>query len=123
MKSANFFFVLWFISVHSGKSESRLGNFHNNNSYNNAVNFVQSFLVICQYQWNCTAPNENGQQYLPSVRERDATSTSTFSDILYIYCIPNLDGDCYGPVTAIEYCYWYSSFAIFLKNTFSKQGG
>ena len=39
---------------------------------------------------------------------RDTRSTSTTLDnVLYIYHVPTLDASCYGPVTAIEYCYRY----------------
>ena len=42
------------------------------------------------------------------MRIRDTRSTSTTLDnVLYIYRVPTLDASCYGPVTAIEYCYRY----------------
>ena len=78
--------------------------------------------VICQYQWACTAPNENGQRYIPSVRDRPtsvSTQTTTDGSILHIYRVQNLDASCYGPVTAVEYCYRYSSSAGSGQATFS----
>ena len=60
------------------------------------------------YQWNCTAPNENGQRYIPSDRDRDAFTSRTYGNQLYVYSFSNLDTSCYGPVTAIEYCYRYN---------------
>ena len=69
-------------------------------------------LVVCQYQQNCTGPNENGLSYVPSERDCDnVITTGTLGDFLYIFLIPNLDADCSGQVTAIEYCYRYSRFA------------
>ena len=35
-------------------------------------------------------------------------TSTTPDDELYIYRVPTLDASCYGPVTAIEYCYRYS---------------
>ena len=67
------------------------------------------FTVVCQYQWACTEPNENGQRYIPSERDRDVTTAITDGNTLLIYHVPNLDADCYDPVTAIEYCYRYRS--------------
>ena len=65
------------------------------------------FTVVCQYQWACTEPNENGQRYIPSERDRDVTTAITDGNTLLIFRVPNLDANCYGPVTAIEYCYRY----------------
>ena len=45
------------------------------------------------------------------MRDRDVTTSTPFGEILYIYHFPTLDPNCYGPVTAIEYCYSYISFA------------
>jgi hypothetical protein len=48
------------------------------------------------------------------VRTRDPGATSATPDnILYIYPVPTLDTSCYDhdPVTAIEYCYRYSTSA------------
>ena len=43
------------------------------------------------------------------MRIRDTRSTTTTPDnVLHIYRVPTLDTSCYGPVTAIEYCYRYS---------------
>ena len=69
--------------------------------------------VFCQrqYQWNCTEPNENGERYIPSQRNHDLPSGVTSDNSLLIYHVTNLDANCYGPVTAIEYCYRYSTNA------------
>ena len=67
--------------------------------------------MVCQYQWACTAPDGDGYQYLPSERDRSAVSAITDGNSLHIYSVPALDASCYGPVTAIEYCYRYSNNA------------
>ena len=64
-----------------------------------------NYAVVCQYQWGCTAPDQDGQRYIPSERNRDAQIARTDGNILHIYRVPTLDASCYGPVTAIEYCY------------------
>ena len=54
------------------------------------------------------------------MRNLDAQLTSsTPPDFLYIFCIPTLDASCYGPVTAIEYCYRYSPSAGTVQVTFN----
>ena len=35
--------------------------------------------------------------------------SGTSANKLYIYRVPNLDANCYGPVTAIEYCYRFNT--------------
>ena len=67
--------------------------------------------AFCQYQWGCTEPDGNGERYIPSERDRNAPSVTTGDNLLHIYRVPNLDASCYGPVTAIEYCYRYSNNA------------
>ena len=73
-------------------------------------------VVVCQYyQWSCTAPDENGEQYIPTDRDwmnGDALTALTASGVLHIYRVPNLGTSCYGHVTAIEYCYRYSATAV-----------
>ena len=39
----------------------------------------------------------------------DVTPTTTDGNTLHIYRVGDLSASCYGPVTAIEYCYSYSS--------------
>ena len=70
---------------------------------------VNSFnTVVCQYQWACTEPDdENGQRYIPRLRDRDVMTAETDRNILYIFRVPNLNSSCYGPVTATEYCFRY----------------
>ena len=59
-------------------------------------------IAVCQvYQWNCTAPNENGQRYIPSDRDRDAFTSRTYGNQLYVYSFSNLDTSCYGPVNRV----------------------
>ena len=55
------------------------------------------------------------------MRIQDSRFTSTTSDNdLYIYRVSTLDASCYGPVTAIEYCYRYSqAVAVSGQVTFS----
>ncbi len=36
------------------------------------------------------------------------TTTTTDGNMLHIYRVQNLNANCYGPVTAIEYCYRYN---------------
>ena len=67
--------------------------------------------VVCEFQWTCTEPNKNGQRYIPSVKDRNVPTTASIGNALFIYRISNLSASCYGPVTAIEYCYRYSSNA------------
>ena len=75
--------------------------------------------VVCQYRWNCTAPDHNGQRYIPSERDRDALTAMTDGGSLHIFSVPTLNASCYGPVTAIEYCYRYSTSAGSGQPTFN----
>ena len=75
--------------------------------------------VICQYRWNCTAPDQNGQRYIPNETDRGAETAPSAGDSLYIFRVPILDVSCYGPVTAIEYCYEYSTNAGSGQPTFN----
>lgn len=75
--------------------------------------------VVCQYQWACTEPNKSGQRYLPSVRDRQVQTTQSFGTALFVYRIVNLNASCYGPVTAIEYCYRYTTSAGSGQPTFN----
>ena len=78
-----------------------------------------NYAVVCQYRWDCTAPDQNRQRYIPSERNRDALTATTDGNSLHIYRIPTLDASCYGPVTAIEYCYRYSTIAGSGQPTFN----
>ena len=72
-------------------------------------------VVVCQYQWSCTAPDENGEQYIPTDRDwmnGDALTALTASGVVHIYRVPNLGTSCYGHVTAIDYCYRYNAAAV-----------
>ena len=70
-----------------------------------------SLTAVCQYQWNCTEQNDSGQRYIPSVRDHNVQTTMTLSygTAIFIYRVSNLNASCYGPVTAMEYCYRYST--------------
>ncbi len=82
--------------------------------------FLLNTVVCQQYQWNCTEPNENGQWYIPGVRDRvGVTPITTNGNILHIYRVQNLNANCYGPVTAIEYCYRYDRNAVSGQATFN----
>ena len=66
--------------------------------------------VVCQNLWSCSAPNEKGQLYIPNELTRsDIATTLTESGVLLIYRVPNLSTNCYGRVTALEYCYRYTA--------------
>ena len=87
------------------------------------VQFVSiSYAVVCQYQWDCTAPDQNGRidsRYIPNERNHDALSAPTLGNSLYIFRVPTLDTTCFGPVTAIEYCYEYRANAGSGQPTFN----
>ena len=76
-------------------------------------------VVFCRYQWACTAPNENGEQYIPRERNHDEVAVLTESGVLLIYRIPNLSTNCYSQVTAIEYCYRYNANTVTGQATFN----
>ena len=70
-----------------------------------------------------SAPNESGQRYIPSERDRHRVATAaTDGNSLYIYRVPTLDANCYSPVTGIEYCYRYSTIAGAGQATFNWTG-
>ena len=81
--------------------------------------FQYYYAVVCQYQWDCTAPDHNGQRYIPSERNRNAQNVPSVGGALYIFRASNLAASCYGPVTAIEYCYRYSTTAGSGQATFN----
>ena len=62
--------------------------------------------ATCQYQWSCT--RENGRLYIPSERGETTEVADTIGSSIYIFRTPNLDSNCYGLVTVIEYCYRYN---------------
>ena len=94
--------VLYSLLINSGKKQETT-------DFMNLIEFTLNsfFTVVCQYQWACTEPNMNGQRYIPSERDRDVLTATTNGNELNIYRVPNLNSNCYGPVTAIEYCYRY----------------
>ena len=65
---------------------------------------------VTQYQWACTEPDEAGQRYVPSARDRDVLTGTTAEDQLSVYLLPqNLSEACYGRIVEIEYCYQYNT--------------
>ena len=65
---------------------------------------------VAQYQWNCSEPDDRGQRYIPGVRdfESDVLTAATIGGAVNLYRVqPNLNAECHGEVTAIEYCYQY----------------
>ena len=66
-----------------------------------------------QYTWNCSSPNEHGERFIPGVREypSDALINTTAGDVINIYRVQTLNAECFGEVTAIEFCYQYSTTA------------
>ena len=70
-------------------------------------------MLLSIYQWACTEPNEAGQRYVPSARDRGAVTTGTLTEHLNIYPLPqNLSEACYGRIVEIEYCYQYDTTLI-----------
>ena len=69
--------------------------------------------VVAQYTWNCSLPDENGARYFPGISRNygsNVQTTTTAGDVLYIYEVnSDLNADCYGEVTAIDYCYQYNT--------------
>ena len=70
-------------------------------------------LGVARYQWTCTQADDNeyGEIYIPSVREYGESNSvltgSTNGHIIRIYRVQSLSAECYGEVTAIEFCYEY----------------
>ena len=67
---------------------------------------------VAQYQWNCSEPDDRGQRYIPGVRdynESDVLTNATDGSVVNLYRVrPDLNAECHGEVTAIEYCYQYN---------------
>ena len=68
--------------------------------------------VIAQYHWNCSEPDESGERYIPGI-ERDYGSnvltTTTAGDSVNLYHVQNTDCYVNQEVTAIDFCYQYST--------------
>ena len=65
---------------------------------------------VAQYQWNCSEPDDRGQRYIPGVRgfESGVLTAATIRGVVNLYRVqPNLNAECHGEVTALEYCYRY----------------
>ena len=64
------------------------------------------------YEWDCTDPdtNVNEQWYIPSERDtiNSVEAVGTDGEVINIYRVGNLSENCYGEVTAIEFCYRYT---------------
>ena len=76
--------------------------------------FIMTLIVlgVARYRWTCTQPDDDeyGEIYIPSVREYDGSNVltgSTNGREIHIYCVQSLSAECYGEVTAIEFCYEY----------------
>jgi hypothetical protein len=69
---------------------------------------------VAQYHWNCSVPDDHEERYVPGI-ERDYTILSnvpivaTAGDVINLYRVQNLNAECYGEVTAIEFCYRYNT--------------
>ena len=109
--------VLCVFLVDSGKLVSFLESQEECTSHIQFVLIINA--VVCQYQWNCTAPDHNGQRYIPNERDSDAPTSITDGGSLHIYRVPTLNPSCYGQVTAIEYCYEYRTTAGSGQATFN----
>ena len=72
-------------------------------------------LGVARYQWTCTQADDNeyGEIYIPSVREYGESNSvltgSTNGHEIHIYRVQSLSAECYGEVTAIEFCYEYNT--------------
>ena len=72
--------------------------------------------VSAQYYWSCSEPDEHGVRYIPGIG-RDFGSNLLTTVALSItdgrsvnlFRVQTLDADCTGEVTAIEFCYRYST--------------
>ena len=66
-----------------------------------------------QYQWNCSVPNESGEWYIPGFTRPDFESNvlvvATAGDSIHWYRVQNLNAECFGEVTAIDFCYRYTT--------------
>ena len=70
-------------------------------------------LGFARYQWTCSQADDDeyGEIYIPSVREYDESNVltgSTNGREIHIYRVQSLSAECYGEVTAIEFCYEYN---------------
>ena len=70
---------------------------------------------VASYRWACSEPGEHGERYIPSVRDSGSSVTTGITNgyqIVHAYRVQNLNADCYGEVTAIEFCYVYDSIGL-----------
>ena len=70
-----------------------------------------SALGIAQYTWNCSKPDARGERFIPGVREyaSNVLTSTTPRDVVNLYRVQTLNAECYGEVTAIEFCYQYNT--------------
>ena len=57
-------------------------------------------------------PDDGGERHIPGIEidfERNILIAPTAGDAVYVYRVQNLNAECYGEVTAIEFCYRYSA--------------
>ena len=76
-----------------------------------SISVSQSMAGVARYRWNCSEPDERGVRYIPGVREyeSDVLTATTDGNTINIYRVQNLNTECYGEVTAIEFCYQYTT--------------
>ncbi len=82
-------------------------------SHTDRVKFV-AMIGVAQYFWACSQEDEHGERYIPSVRDYNSnvlTATSA-SGVINLYRVQNLNAECYGEVTAIEFCYQYNTIGL-----------
>ena len=68
--------------------------------------------VIARYVWNCSEPDEHGVRYAPGISRDYGSSvltSTTAGDVVTVYRVEALNVNCYGEVTAIQYCYRYDT--------------
>ena len=72
--------------------------------------FKPSFAAVVHgiYEWDCTDPDTSGQWYVPSERDTSVGAVTTDGGVVNVYSVDTLTDDCYGEVTAIEFCYRYT---------------
>ncbi len=66
---------------------------------------------VSQYQWACSQDGEHGERYIPSVRDYESNVLTVITNgcEIHVYRVQNLNTECHGEVTAIEFCYRYNT--------------
>ena len=85
--------------------------FHSHGS--NFLDIYTGIGIIAQYSWNCSVPDDNRKRYIPGIEinigSNNIPIVSTAGGEVTIYCVQNLNSNCTGEVTAIKFCYRYST--------------